>query len=69
MKSGEPFSSSGSADLARELAEINASRDGCTPAGDTESEAWGNIEDAIRLYLAPSDIDPQDASLIEVMDG
>jgi len=38
---------------------------GCASAGDTEAEARGNIEDAIRLYLAPSDLDlPQDAKLI-----
>jgi predicted RNase H-like HicB family nuclease len=43
---------------------------GCASAGDTEAEARRNIEDAIRLYLAPSDIDlPQDAKLIEVMVG
>jgi predicted RNase H-like HicB family nuclease len=43
---------------------------GCASAGDTEAEARLNIEDAIRLYLAPSDLDlPQDAKLIEVMVG
>ena len=43
---------------------------GCASAGDTEIEARRYIEDAIRLYLAPSDIDlPQDAKLIEVMVG
>jgi predicted RNase H-like HicB family nuclease len=26
---------------------------GCASAGDTEEEARQNIEDAIRLYLAP----------------
>jgi predicted RNase H-like HicB family nuclease len=43
---------------------------GCASAGDTQTEARDNIEDAIRLYLAPSDIDlPCDAKLIEVMVG
>ena len=42
----------------------------CASAGDTEAEARDNIHEAIRLYLAPSDIDlPHDAKLIEVMVG
>ena len=43
---------------------------GCASAGDTEAEARQNIEEAIRLYLAPSDIDlPEHAKLVEVMVG
>jgi predicted RNase H-like HicB family nuclease len=43
---------------------------GCASAGETEAEARHNIEDAIRLYLAPSEIElPQDAKLVEVMVG
>ncbi|HZT28441.1 MAG TPA: type II toxin-antitoxin system HicB family antitoxin [Bryobacteraceae bacterium] len=43
---------------------------GCASAGETEAEARRNIEDAIRLYLAPSEIElPQDAKLVEVMVG
>ena len=43
---------------------------GCASAGDTEAEARQNIEEAIRLYLAPSEIDLlQDAKLVEVMVG
>lgn len=43
---------------------------GCTSAGDTESEARRNIEEAIRLYLAPSEIDlPDTAKLVEVTVG
>jgi predicted RNase H-like HicB family nuclease len=43
---------------------------GCASAGNTEAEARRNIEDAIRLYLAPSDIElPQDAKLVEVIVG
>lgn len=43
---------------------------GCASAGDTEAEARLNIEEAIRLYLTPSDLDlPQDAKLVEVMVG
>jgi predicted RNase H-like HicB family nuclease len=43
---------------------------GCASAGDTEAEARQNIEEATRLYLAPSDLDlPEDAKLVEVMVG
>lgn len=43
---------------------------GCASAGDTEAEARQNVEEAIRLYLAPSDLDlPEHAKLVEVMVG
>jgi predicted RNase H-like HicB family nuclease len=43
---------------------------GCTSAGETEAEARQNIEEAIRLYLSPSELDlPRDAKLVEVMVG
>jgi len=43
---------------------------GCASAGEKEAEARQNIEEAIRLYLAPSEIDlPQDAKLVEVTVG
>jgi predicted RNase H-like HicB family nuclease len=43
---------------------------GCASAGDTELEARRNIEEAIRLYLAPSNLHlPDDAKLVEVMVG
>ena len=43
---------------------------GCASAGDTEDEARRNIEEAIRLYLAPSDIDlSANAKLVEVTIG
>jgi predicted RNase H-like HicB family nuclease len=43
---------------------------GCASAGVSEAEARRNIEEAIRLYLAPSKIDlPRDAKLVEVMLG
>jgi predicted RNase H-like HicB family nuclease len=43
---------------------------GCASAGETEAEARQNIEEAIRLYLAPSEIElPHDAKLVEVMVG
>ena len=43
---------------------------GCASAGDTEEEARRNIEEAIRLYLAPSEIDlPENAKLSEVTIG
>ena len=30
---------------------------GCASAGESESEARQNIEEAIRLYVAPSDVE------------
>lgn len=43
---------------------------GCTSAGTTEQEARANIEEAIRLYLAPAEIDlPSSAILSEVTIG
>jgi predicted RNase H-like HicB family nuclease len=43
---------------------------GCASAGDTEEEARRNIEEAIKLYLTPSNIDlPRDAKLLEVVIG
>jgi predicted RNase H-like HicB family nuclease len=43
---------------------------GCASAGLTEAEARANIEEAIRLYLAPSPIElPDRARLFEVQVG
>ena len=43
---------------------------GCTSAGDTEEEARIGIEEAIRLYLAPTDIElSPTAKLVEVNVG
>jgi predicted RNase H-like HicB family nuclease len=43
---------------------------GCVSAGETEAEARQSIRDAIRLYLAPSEIElPEDAKLVEVTVG
>ena len=43
---------------------------GCASAGDTELEARRNIEEAIRLYLAPTEIElPENAKLVEVTVG
>ena len=43
---------------------------GCASAGDTEDEARRNIEEAIRLYLAPSEIAlPENAKMVEVTIG
>jgi predicted RNase H-like HicB family nuclease len=40
---------------------------GCASAGETEEAARQNIEEAIRLYLAPSDLAlPEDAKVVEV---
>ena len=30
---------------------------GCTSTGETEEEAWRGIEEAVRLYLSPAQID------------
>lgn len=43
---------------------------GCVSAGKTDAEALQNIEEAIRLYLAPSELElPTDAKLVEAMVG
>jgi predicted RNase H-like HicB family nuclease len=43
---------------------------GCASAGDTEEEARANIEDAIRLYLSPTEISlPESAKVAEVTIG
>ena len=43
---------------------------GCASAGDTEEEARRNIVEAIRLYLAPTEIEvPHDAKVLEVTIG
>jgi predicted RNase H-like HicB family nuclease len=34
---------------------------GCASAGDTEEEAKRNIQEAIRLYLSPGDIELPEA--------
>ena len=41
---------------------------GCASAGDTEDEARTHIEEAIELYLTPSEISlPETAKLVEVI--
>jgi len=43
---------------------------GCASAGETEAEARQNIEEAIRLYLAPTALElPESAKLVEVTVG
>jgi predicted RNase H-like HicB family nuclease len=43
---------------------------GCASAGDTEDEARRNIEEAIKLYLAPAELSlPDNAKLVEVTIG
>ena len=43
---------------------------GCASAGETEDEARHNIEEAIKLYLAPAEILlSEDAKLVEVTIG
>lgn len=43
---------------------------GCTSAGESEAEARAGIEEAIRLYLAPAEIElSPSAKLVEVTIG
>lgn len=43
---------------------------GCASAGDSEEEVRANIEEAIRLYLAPAELTlPEKAKLVEVTIG
>jgi len=43
---------------------------GCASAGDSVDEARRNMEEAIRLYLAPADIPlPENAKLLGVTIG
>ena len=43
---------------------------GCASAGETEDEARRGIEEAIRLYLSPAEIEvPPTAKLVEVTVG
>jgi predicted RNase H-like HicB family nuclease len=56
--------------VSRSYSAVCPELPGCTSAGETETEARKNIEEAILLYLAPSDLDlPHDAKLVEVMVG
>lgn len=56
--------------VAQSYAAVCPELPGCTSAGETEPEARRNIEEAIRLYLAPSELDlPDNAKLVEVMVG
>ena len=43
---------------------------GCASAGESEEEARASIEEAIKLYLAPSEISlPDHTKLVEVTIG
>ncbi|MCC6537607.1 MAG: type II toxin-antitoxin system HicB family antitoxin [Bryobacterales bacterium] len=43
---------------------------GCASAGDSEDEARANIEEAIRLYLSPTELLlPETAKMAEVTIG
>ncbi len=43
---------------------------GCASAGETEEEARHGIEEAIRLYLSPTELElPATAKLVEVTVG
>lgn len=57
-------------DVARGYSAVCPELPGCATAGDTEEEARRNIEEAIRLYLAPAEIPiPANAKLFEVTLG
>lgn len=52
---------------ARSYSAVCPELPGCASFGDSEAEARANIEEAIRLYLEPSDIAiSSDAHVIEV---
>ncbi len=56
--------------VAQSYSAICPELPGCTSAGDTEEEARENIQEAIRLYLAPTELKlPESAKLVEVMVG
>lgn len=56
--------------VSRSYSAVCPELPGCASAGDTELEARQNIEEAIRLYLSPSDLDlPETAKLVEVTVG
>lgn len=49
---------------ARSYSAVCPELPGCASAGDTEEEATRNIEEAIRLYLSPAEINlPENAKL------
>jgi predicted RNase H-like HicB family nuclease len=55
---------------ARSFSAVCPELPGCASAGETEEEARDNIQEAIKLYLAPSDILlPENAKLVEVTIG
>jgi predicted RNase H-like HicB family nuclease len=43
--------------VAKSYSAVCPELPGCASAGDTEEEAHQNIEEAIRLYLKPADLD------------
>jgi len=56
--------------VAKSYSAVCPELPGCASAGDTEEEARRNIEEAIRLYLAPTDLKlPESAKLVEVVVG
>ncbi|HME08033.1 MAG TPA: type II toxin-antitoxin system HicB family antitoxin [Bryobacteraceae bacterium] len=56
--------------VARSFSAVCPELPGCASAGETEEEARDNIQEAIKLYLAPTDIIlPENAKLVEVTIG
>lgn len=56
--------------VARSFSAVCPELPGCASAGDTEKEARANIEEAIELYLTPTELSlPESAILDEVTIG
>ncbi len=56
--------------VAKSYSAVCPELPGCASAGDTEAEAHQNIEEAIRLYFEPADLNlPQDPKIIKVTVG
>ncbi len=56
--------------VAKAYSSVCPELPGCASAGDTEEEARRNIEEAIRLYLEPTQIEiSPDARVFEVTVG
>jgi len=55
---------------ARSFSAVCPELPGCASAGETEEDARDNIKEAIKLYLAPTEIQlPENAKLVEVTIG
>lgn len=56
--------------VARSYSAVCPELPGCASAGETAAEAREGIEEAIQLYLAPTELElPPNAELLEVTVG